>query len=1033
MKTITSGSRLPFMPGFSRRMASHRKLFFICLGIILQVCSYPAFAQNKITGRVVMDKTGEPIPGATIQLKGQKLATTSDANGSFTINAAENSLLEISHVAFLTREVNARAGMEVSLTDKNVNLSDVVVIGYGAQRKSDVTGAVTSIKGADLTKIGGSNAAEALQGKAPGVTILNQGGPGAAPQVFIRGLGTNGDATPLYVVDGMLVSNITFLSPADIASMEILKDASATAIYGSRGANGVILVTTKKGQSGKPVINFTTSHGFQFLTRKYDVGNGKQYAQLVNLFNSNAGKAPAFDLDTVGVGTDWTKEVVQNGYVSDYQLSIGASTEKMSYNISGSYHKEEGVLKYTSFDRLTLRANNEYKLSKEVTIGSNLSFASSNFWGNAGWNGGRGINSIYRISPLTSVYKSDGSFSAGQDPDIINPYAALYLNKDVHTHPFQLVGNAYLNAEIIKGLTFRSSYGIDYTNNRINSFIPAFNISSPNQIQANNSLESGYETKYTWLWENTLTYDREINKDHHITLLAGYTSQNYDYNYLSQTGSGLLATTPDGRYIQALPTTSLSWTNSAIMPTSESMISYLFRANYTFKDRYLLTASFRSDGSSKFAKGNKWGNFPSVALGWRASEEAFLKDVSWINNLKLRASWGQIGNNRIANYQTYSTLYQEATYNGVFNGVFFNNATITAASNPNITWEFSEQTDIGLEFATLGNRLKVELDYYNRDTRNLLLQLPIPGGSTGIITPAFSNAGTVRNRGYEIAVSWEDQIGDFRYGVRATGTANKNKILDFHGQTVYTGDWMVPSTHISTAGMPIGDFYGYKVAGIAQSQQQIDALNAAAAGKSGVTGKQYWSGLQPGDLIFQDLNGDGFIDVKDKTDIGNPQPKFIGGLTLTGSYKGFDFAIDMVGSFGGKINNSNRNQFISSGLSNMHVEWLDSWTPTNTNTNIPRYAINTSTSQQSDFTLTDATFIKARFIELGYSFDKSKLNRLKMTGLRIFINATNPFYITKYKGFSPEISNSYSVTTMGDDFRTYPVSGIAKAGVNITF
>ncbi|OQP64071.1 hypothetical protein A3860_21935 [Niastella vici] len=987
----------------------------------------------KITGKI-LSEAGAPLAGANIQEKGKTYGTSSKEDGSFEITVdGPKSILVISYVGYDGREIKVgdQTELSIKLTQSPLAMNEMVIIGYGSRKKSDLTGAVTSIKSGDITKIGGSNAAEALQAKAPGVTLLNQGGPGATPTVFVRGLGTNGDASPLFVVDGMMVSSIAYLAPQDIASMEILKDASATAIYGSRGANGVILVTTKKGRSGKPVVTFNTSHGFQFLTRKYEVGNARQYAELVNLFNSNAGKAAAYNLDTISGGTDWTKEVTQKGIVSDYSLGVSGGSENVKYNISASYHKEDGVIKFTSFDRITLRANNEYKLNKRITIGHNLAIANNRYIGTAQWNGGRGLNSMYRISPLLSVRKADGSFTPGQDPDIINPYASFYLNQDVRSKPLQFVGNAYLNFEIVDGLTFRSSYGTDFTLGRVDAYIPAFNISSPNQIQASNSIEDGFSTTNTWLWENTLNYNKTFARDHQIDLLAGYTAQNSDYRSIDLTGSGLLSTADDYRYINALPTTSLTWTGG--MPSSESILSYLFRANYTYKNRYFLTASYRADGSSKFADGKKWGSFPSVALGWRASEEEFLKNVSWINNLKLRGSWGQIGNNKIPNYQTYSTLTQDNVYSGVFNSVFYNSATITAAANPGITWEVAEQTDLGAEFATLNNRLKVEFDYYNRETRNLLLQLPIPGGSTGLLTAAYTNAGTVRNTGIEFSADWSDKIGELSYGVRVTGSANKNRIIDFRNQTVYTGDWMVPSTHISVAGQPIGDFYGYKVAGIAQTQAQIDALNDDAVKKSGVAGKQYWSGLKPGDLIFQDLNGDGFIDVKDKTDIGSPHAKFIGGLSLNASWKGFDAAIDLMYSYGAKIYNATRNQFLTSGLSNMNVEWLDSWTPTHTNTSIPRYAVNTSTSQQSDFNIANATYFKARYIEVGYTFDKSIAQKISASRLRLYISATNPFYITKYKGFSPEVSNSYGVSTMGDDFRTYPVSGTVKAGLNVTF
>lgn len=985
-----------------------------------------------IKGKVVDDKD-QVLPGVSVLLKGTNIGTQTDINGNYSLTVPDgNVVLQFSYTGFETQEVmvNGRPVIDIKLKAKDNSLNEVVIVGYGAQRKSDLTGAVTSVKGEDLTKIGGSNAAEALQGKTPGIQILNQGGPGAAPTVLIRGLGTNGDPTPLYVVDGMMVSNISFLAPTDIASMEILKDASATAIYGSRGANGVILITTKKGKPGKPVVNFTTSEGFQFLTRKYHVANGQEYAQLVNLFKTNSGAAPVYNnINQIGAGTDWIKEVSQKGIVSDYQLSVGGGSENVNYNISASYHNEDGVLKYTNYDRLTLRADNEYKISKSLTIGHNLSLASSHYNGDGGSNTGRGLNSITRISPLLPVYNSDGTFGKGQDVDIVNPYAELFLHKDQQVHPLQFVGNGYLNYELIKGLSFRSSYGVDYTLNNINKYTPAYNLGA-NQSSLT-TIENGYTTASSWLWENTLTYDKQLGKDHHFNLLAGYTSQNTDYRGVDVTGSGPLTTSdPNYRYIQVYPISNIN--SLGALPSSESILSYLFRANYSYKDRYLLTASFRGDGSSKFAEGHRWGYFPSIALGWRASEEKFLKDISWISSLKLRGSWGQIGSNKIGNYQTFSLLNQETTYDAVFNGVFYPMATITAASNPNLTWEVSQQTDFGVEFATLKSRLKFEGDYYKRDTKNLLLILPIPGGSTGT-SAAYSNAGTVRNSGVELMVSWNDHIGDFRYGIRATGNANKNRILDFKGLTSYASDFQVPSTHVSKAGAPIGDFYGYKSIGIVQSQAQIDQLNANAAAKSGIAGKQYWSGLQPGDLLFQDVNGDGFVDANDKTDIGSPYANFVGGLSLTAEYKGFDIAIDMMGSFGGKIYNDSRNQFVSSGLSNLNVEWLDSWTPTHTNTSIPRYAVNTSTTQSSDFSIADGTYIKARYIELGYTFNKALLSRIGIAGLRVYINTTNPFYITKYKGFSPEVSNAYGVSTIGDDFRTYPVSGTARVGLNLTF
>ncbi|HTJ53597.1 MAG TPA: TonB-dependent receptor [Cyclobacteriaceae bacterium] len=993
-----------------------------------------AFGQNdKHISGVIKDEGGAALPGVNVLIKGTSLGTTSDNDGKYSLSIPDEDVtLIFSFIGYTSKEVAAanQSVINVTLTPDVQSLQEVVVVGYGTQRKSDLTGSIASIKSEEIRNIGGSNVAEALQGKAPGVDIRNIGSPGADPVVFIRGLGTNGDASPLYVVDGMMVSSIGFLASGDIASIEVLKDASATSIYGSRGSNGVVLITTKKGQSGKPVVSFSARSGFQFLTNKYKTANGKEYAQLVNLFMANKGSAAMYNTDTVGTGTNWLNKVTQPGYINDYQLSIAGGSDNVKYNISANYFKQDGVLKYTGFDRLTLRANNEYKLTKKLTLGNNITFSSRHYTGDSQWNGGRGLNSVYRISPLLSVKQPNGLFTPGQDVDIVNPYAALYYNKDINDNPIEFVGNGWLNYELIKGLSFRSSYGIDYTHDYRSSFSPKYNLGA-NQSNGSNTVGTMYSDSFTWLWENTLNYDKTIGA-HSFNLLAGYTAQNKNTKSLDLLGANLLSTDDNYRYIQSLPITSVSY-NSTAKPTSESILSYLFRANYSFKERYLFTGTFRADGSSKFARGNRWGYFPSVALGWRVSNEEFMKNIKWIDNLKVRGSWGQIGSNKISNYLTYSTLATDSWYDAVFNRTFYTNATTTVANNPNITWEVSQQSDLGLEFATHNNQLKIELDYYNRSTKNLLVTVPVPGGSTGV-GATVSNNGTVNNKGFEFLVSWDDKVGsDFSYGVRFTGSINRNKVTQLGVDSKGFGDWMLPSDHMFARNYPIGEFYGYKVQGIAQTQAQIDDLNAKAVEKSGVANKQYWSNLKPGDLIFKDVNGDGYVDVKDKTDIGNPNPKFVGGITLTASYKRFDIAIDIMGSFGAKIYNVTRNQFINSGLSNLNKEWLNSWTPTNTKTSIPRYASGTSVSEVSDFNIASASFIKPRYVELGYTFNKDMLSKIKISNLRLYVNGSNLFYITKYKGFSPEVSNSYGVTTMGDDFRTYPVTGMVKFGLDAKF
>ena len=1002
------------------------RLHVRCLAVLFFLCNLMIpgkdYAQEKNVTGIVRDSSGNPLPGVRVTVKNAKGGTITTAEGKFSIAVPDSKgVLIFNMIGSATQElpVDGAGPLSVTLRSEAVGLQDVVVVGYGVQRKSDLTGAVTSLKAADITKIGGSNAAEALQGKAPGVQILNVGQPGNAPVVRIRGVGTNGDPNPLYVVDGMFVNDIQYLNSHDIASMEILKDASATAIYGSRGANGVILVTTKKGRTGKPTFNLSGSEGFQFLTRRYQVADASQYATLQNMMNgTNTYPDPA----SLGKGTNWLDESTQKGWVRDYQLSIAGGSDNVSYNVSGGYFKQEGVMKFTDYDRLTLRANNEYRLSKRLKIGHNLSMSNSNITGVGSSAGARVFNALVRISPLIKVDDGNGNFNAGQDPDIINPYAALYYGKGANNNSLRFVGNGWLNYEVIPGLVFRSSYGVDYSYDRYHYFEPAYNISSPNQIHANNSLTENHVNNKTWLWENTLSYDKQVGKDHHLNLLAGITAQDGYYNKLEGVGQNLAFDYADYQYLGAAPAGSVSVTSQAY---SESMLSYLFRANYVFKDRYLFTGTFRADGSSKFGPNNRYGYFPSLAVGWRVSEEDFMRNLRWVDNLKLRASWGQVGNNKINNYIAYSSVLQDPVYNALFNGVYYSNGTVVTASNPNIKWERTEQTDLGLEFATLQKRLSVEFDYFNRTTKDLLLIIPIPGGSTGIL-PTYSNVGSIRNRGFEFQVNWNDHIGEFTYGVTVTGSTYKNTVLDFGNQIITGSQWMSGSTHRGEKGQPLGYFYGYQVVGIFQSDAQIAEYN----GKNN-QGKPYQANAKPGDLIYADTDGNGYITGNDQTNIGSPHPKFIGGLTLTAAYKGFDFALDVMGSFGARIYNSARNQ-INSTNTNLHVDWLNAWTPTNTNTDMPRLAANTANSWSSSFNVQDGTYGKIRNVELGYSLSRELLNRIRVTNLRLYLNLTNPLYITKYKGFSPEVAN-VSPLEMGTDFSTYPVSGTARVGVNLTF
>lgn len=1007
------------MPGF-RRTNPLRKLWsFLFLLLMAQLISVHVNAQSKVTGRITDAKTGDPIIGATVRVKGQQVATTSGADGSFTLQTDETSILEISFIGFARQEVKAGQGLQVKLATTDSGLNEVVVVGYGTQRKSDLTGSVVSVKSADLVRIGGtSNAVEGLQSKAPGVQVLSVGAPGASPIVRIRGVGSNSNPNPLYVVDGMIVDDINYLSSNEIESMEVLKDASATAIYGARGANGVIIVTTKKGKSGTTVVSFSGSEGSQFLTRRYDVANASEYATIINkLQGSQVYPDPA----SLGEGTDWMKEVSRNAQYRDYQLALSGGTDKIRYNLSGSYYRQDGVFKYTSFNRKTVRLNTEYRVNNKIRIGENLSASIANNNSPALYY--LFMRSVDRISPLLSVYNENGDFSVPQDGRLINPYASLFYNKDYNSNDLRVVGNFWGNYEIIPGLNFRSSYGVNWLHNHTDQFIPSYNIIQPNQYNPVNSYTNSYGVDYTWLWENTLTYDRQLN-DHHINLLAGVTAQKRKRDYLTGTGKGYLFEDLDYVSLYSAPSSTKSLVGE--QPVVETIVSYLFRANYSYKDRYLLTASMRADGSSRFGKDNRFAYFPSVALGWRVTGEEFMKDINWLDNLKLRASWGKTGNDRITSGISYAMVTQDPVYDVIFNRTIATSAAVLTMANPGIKWERTVQHDIGFELATLRNRLSLEFDYYNRDTKDLLLIIPLPGGTAGI-NPTYSNVGSVRNRGFDISASWQDKTGDFRYGIRASGSTFKNTVLDY-GRQVTTNN--IFSTQLFTRieqGQPLGYFYGYKAIGIYHDQAELDNWTkyAAAAGHSA-----YHNGAKPGDLIYEDVNKDGHIDGTDMTKIGSPYPGFYGSLNLNASYKGWDISVDIFGSFGSKIINNAYN-LIDFNSSNLHKDWVNAWTADNPNTNMPRLAVNSNNGLASSFIVQDGSFVKLRNVEMGYTFN-NKLFANKINNLRLFVNGTNLFYITRYKGGSPEISSA-DLLSQNVDLNPYPVSSNVRVGFNMNF
>ncbi|MCP3895748.1 MAG: TonB-dependent receptor [Bacteroides sp.] len=996
-----------------------KNLLFVFSMLLLSALS---FAQNSITvsGIVTEKKTGESIIGATVQVKGQTLGTITGLDGDYKlVGVPSQATLIVSYIGMKPQEIklNGSSTVNVSLEEDNLMIDEVVVVGYGVQRKSDLTGAVGSIKREKKKKVSTSNVANALQGRVSGVFISANGAPGSSPEVRIRGIGTTNNSNPLYVVDGMFMEDITFLNTHDIESMEVLKDASATAMYGSRGANGVIIVTTKQGAEGKAVVNVLANEGFQFQNSNFEMASASEYATLLNEALKNTGGTPKFDDPaSLGRGTNWFDEIFRVASVREYQVSVSGGSEKVRYNLSAGYYKQDGIIKGNSYDRFTIRANNSYKLNKRLTFGHNLSASFSHKL-----NENKSVvKSAYTISPVKKPYNEDGSFMDSESASSANPVASLhYTNNDDWKD--RIVGSAFLNWEVLKGLNFKTSLGIDYLNGQYRNFTPEYYVSET-QKNTSNSLTKRWSRDFTWLWENLLTYDWQINANSRLNLLGGITAQKRKYEQLEGFGRDFFSNNDNYWYLDQASVDSKSVGNNGY---HEAMMSYLFRANYALMDRYLLTASMRADGSSKFGPNNRWGYFPSAAIGWRVSEEAFVKEnATWLSNLKLRGSWGQIGNDKIGNDKYNPLANINPSYDAIFGGIYFPGGTVTSLSNKSIHWERSEQMDLGFDLGLFNNRLAVEFDYYQRDTKDMLVTVDVPG-SVGL-TPVETNVGAVRNSGIDFTVKWADTYKDFNYSVRLTGTTIKNEVIDLGGKRIASGDIGAgKSVQMTEEGMPIKYFYGYKVIGIFQSDEQIKAYNDKAAALSGKPGQKYQNNVAPGDLIYEDVDGSGYITAEDRKDLGSPTPKFIGGLGLTASWRGFDLAVDFQGNFGNKIFNAKQVERFS-GADNWDRSFLDRWTPENTGASIPRMTLEGNNYLASDRYIESGSYVKLQTVELGYTFPKLLMQKIHVQNLRLYVSGNNLAYFTGYNGFTPEVLG-------GLDREIYPVTATCRFGLNLTF
>ncbi|MCI6213221.1 TonB-dependent receptor [Bacteroides heparinolyticus] len=1000
--------------------------------------------QDKNVSGVVTDQNGDPIIGANVMVKGTTNGTITDVDGNFTINnVSQSAILVVSYIGYVTKEipVGRQQPLRIVLQEDQQTLDEVIVVGYGTMKKSDITGAIASVDKDKIARQPVANVSSALQGLATGVSVTsNSGSPGSASTIRIRGVGTVNDAEPLFVVDGMPVTDINYLSASDIQSMEILKDASASAIYGSRGANGVILITTKKGAVDKTTVTFDAYWGSSKLLNNLNLMSGTEWYDLqseINKVKAEAGVAE-MDLSLVdrNVSTNWMDEISRTAFMHNYSIGIsGGKADDYKFNLGINYLNQEGTVKKTKYERINLRQSSEKAVIKNyLTVGTNLSISKSNSSGineysNSGlYDANYGvISNAIRVEPVVPAVKPDGTYGSSPYIDYYNPLADIVYT-DQGDKSWTVIGNVYGELEIVKGLKFKSSFGAEIRRNEYKSFVPVYFVSN-SQKNEESSLSKTHVNGNYYTFENTLTYIKTLAEKHSLNVLIGYTNEWGKRETLGLSGHDFIGEAPNLHYIDAtLNKNKITGTNNA---TDYGLISYLGRLHYEFDNRYLLTASIRRDGSSKFSKDNRWGNFPSFALGWRIDNEKFFKSLNanWISSLKLRAGWGQIGNQNIGSYLDRSLLSLWAQYGALFgagsNKTLYQGIAVRRLGNSNIKWETTESANVGIDASFLNNRLIFSFEYYDKTTKDMLLAAPMPK-YMGYTDNTYTNIGAANNRGVELSMEWRDQINDFRYNIAFNFSTIRNRMTKLNGGTpIPSGVLRQQYATYTNEGLPIGAFWGYVTDGLIQTESQL-----AEVKKTG-----YLPNAELGDVYFVDMNEDGKLNENDKRMIGNPIPDVIYGFNLGMAWKGFDLSMQFGGTIGNDIFNAMRLYTYSlTDITNKDRALLNYWTPTNTNTNIPRLsaADYNNNNRLSDRYVENGSYLRLRNVQIGYTLPSSLVKKVMLQNVRIHLSGQNLFTISDYSGIDPEVGQSTSLSR-GIDYGIYPQSRIITGGINITF
>lgn len=983
---------------------------FLSVFLFLFAC---ALAVNAQVSGTIVDDTGEPIIGASILEKGTTNGTITDFDGNFVLDVAEGAMLEISYVGYAPQSLQAAADMRIVLKEDAEVLEEVVVVGYGVQKKSDLTGSISQVSDKDLQKTPAPSLGSALEGRAAGLQVTGSGAPGSNVSLNIRGVGSINNSQPLIVIDGVPTDvPLNMINMDDVASVDVLKDASATAIYGSRGAYGVVIITTKKGENEKGHISLKGSFGFDQLQRTLPLLKAYQFASLHNEMMANAGQPqnPAFaDPTVLGNGTDWMSQLWQFAPTQNYSLSYSGGTKKSNFYVSGAFYDQKGIIKTTAYRRITLQFNHDTQLFDWLKFGHKLSLNHDVKSG-----GEYNIQNTMRALPTQAIYNEDGSWAgpvglAMYVGDIANPIGKMQMNTST-TKGYNLLGNIYAEIKPVDWVIFKTTFGMQVMYWDTESWTPAYDWQPIAQPES--QVFRSFDKSVTWLWDNTLSFVKTFNDKHNFTAMIGSSMQANNYEFMSGAVQGFVS--ENARQLS----------NGLLEPTlygnksDWALLSFMGRVTYGYDNRYLLTATFRADGSSRFAKKNRWGYFPSVALAWRMSEEHWFEKTFWLTDLKLRAGYGLTGNQASVGNYAYASQLQTVQY--TFGDKQVGGLAPWVLPNPNVRWETVEQYNVGADFAFFDQRLHATVDWYIKNTNDMLvpMSVPISSGYSDEAVPSI-NAGRMRNTGVEVSLNSLNFKGDFTWTTTVNFAYNKNAILSLNDNVPMYFD-----CNIHKVGYPVAAFYGYVTDGIFQTQEEVDQHAVQTIGSDKYTS------TQPGDIRFKDLNGDGVINEDDRTILGTPTPTWTFSMSNRFEFYGVDIEIYLQGAAGNKIYNGNRSTLEAMSVAqNQLTSTLDRWRPDYRSTTMPRAVFSdpNKNNRVSDRFLEDGDYLRLKNITIGYTLPKKYTKKALMEEVRFSVSGQNLYTLTRYTGLDPEVGGS------GIDSNVYPLTRNFTFGLNIMF